>query len=261
MKYPEDYINKIICGDCLEVMKGIPDNSVDLTVTSPPYGQIRDYKGYNFDFENIAKELYRISATVVWVVNDQTVGGSESGESFRQALYFKEIGFNLHDTMIYLKDGFPFPEATRYQPIFEYMFVFTKGKIKTFNPIKKKNIWGNLVYKERERGKDGVVHSKDERYILNEGNVSNCWFYRVGYMKSTTDTFAYDHPAIFPDNLAYDHILSWSNKGDIILDPMSGSGTVAKMAKFSGRKFIGIEISQEYCEIAQRRLAQEYLFT
>ena len=163
--------------------------------------------------------------------------------------------------MIYLKDGFQFPQATRYQPIFEYMFVFVKGKLKTFNQIKKKNIWGNLVHIKRERQKDGSINSDNgkTRYTLDHGNVANVWFYKVGYAKSTLDDIAYKHPAIFPDALARDHINSWSNPGDMILDPFMGSGTSLVAAKSLGRKAIGIEIEKRYCDIAIERLRQNYL--
>jgi DNA modification methylase len=138
MKYPNDFVNKIICGDCLEVMKKIPDGSVDLVLTSPPYDNLRTYNGYNFDFEGIAKELHRVTkdgGVIVWVVGDATIKGSETGTSFKQALYFKEIGFNLHDTMIYHKNNYPPLTHNRYEQCFEYMFVFSKRYLKSFNPI------------------------------------------------------------------------------------------------------------------------------
>lgn len=250
-------INEIICGDCLDVMKDWPNESIDLTITSPPYDNLRDYKGYNFNFEGIARELYRITkngGVAVWIVGDQTINGSETGNSFRQGLYFKQLGFNLHDTMIYVKNGFAFPEATRYQPIFEYMFVFSKGTPNVFNPIKRKNNWGNIVKREFERQKNGNVKSGQDRYILVEGNVGNVWVYNTGYMHSSKDKIAYKHPAQFPELLAKDHIISWSNENDLVLDPMVGSGTVCKMAELMGRKWLGIEISREYCEIARMRL-------
>ena len=247
-------LNKIYCGDCLEVMKQIPDKSIDLTVTSPPYDNLRTYNGYTFDFEGIAKELYRITkdgGVVVWVVGDATINGSETGTSFKQALYFKEIGFNLHDTMIYEKTN-PMPKnSNRYESCFEYMFVLSKGKPNTVNLIKEKTkMFGKI--------NSGTYYKTDGTLIKKSGSgkphkeyktIKNIWQYPVGR------EMVKGHPAIFPEKLAEDHILSWSNEGDIILDPMAGSGTTLKMAKKNNRNYIGIEISAEYIDIANKRLA------
>lgn len=256
--------NHIYNMDCVDGLKMLDDGSVDLTVTSPPYDNLRTYKGYFFDFEAIATELFRVTkpgGVVVWVVNDATVKGSETGTSFRQALRFNEIGFNLHDTMIYAKDSCPYPETVRYYPSFEYMFVLTKGKIKTVHLIKdksNKNCGDKITGTERKR--DGTVkymtavENHTGRVIQPYGVCLNIWHYGMGFMKSTTDKIAYKHPAIFPERLAYDHIISWSNEGDVVLDPFMGSGTTAKMARLAGRDFIGFEISPEYCAIAVERL-------
>ena len=251
-------MNKIIQGDCLEVMKTLENNSIDLTVTSPPYDNLRTYNGYTFDFEGIAKELYRVTkqgGVVVWVVGDATIKGSETGTSFKQALYFKEIGFNLHDTMIYKKDGVTFPDKTRYYQCFEYMFIFTKGKIKTFNPIcdrenKYKGEYSGKGYRQR----NGEVKVGKRKIVKDFGFRFNVWDISSGYMKTTKDKIAYEHPAQFPEKLAEDHILSWSNEGDIVLDPFAGSGTTLKMAKKNNRNYIGIEISAEYIKIIEARL-------
>ena len=247
MKYPEDFINKIICGDCLEVMKDIPDKSIDLTVTSPPYDNLRDYNGYTFDFEGIAKELYRITkegGVVVWVVGDATIKGSETGTSFKQALYFKEIGFNLHDTMIYAKQN-PVPyHHNRYNPQFEFMFVFSKGKPKIFNPIQE-NTKGFKTGKYRYP--DGSLKIANTPIIKETKMLNNIWYYVVGGKGN-------NHPASFPEKLAEDHILSWSNEGDVVLDPFMGSGTTGKMALLNNRNFIGIELDEEYYEIAKKRI-------
>lgn len=257
-------VNKIYQGDCLEVMKNFPDNSIDLVVTSPPYDNLRDYKGYSFNFEGIARELYRIIKTggvVVWVVNDSVVDGSETCTSFKQALYFKELGLNLHDTMIYMKNGSQYPEKLRYYQIFEYMFVFSKGKPKTINLLKdRKNKWNGSWGKRTRRGKDGELSQGDKILYQEFGIRYNVWQINTGYGYSTKDKIAYQHPATFPEKLAKDHILSWSNENDIVLDPMCGSGTTTKMAKFLGRNFIGIEISPEYCKIAEKRLAQQMIW-
>lgn len=254
-------LNRIYNMDCLEGMKQLVDNSIDLTVTSPPYDNLRNYNGFSFDFEGIAKELFRVikqGGVVVWVVGDSTINGSESGTSFRQALYFKEIGFNLHDTMIYAKQN-PIPLThNRYEQQFEYMFVLSKGKPKTFNPIKIPCLHSGMSVPRRtfrnnkNDGTTGIAHTP--KTIGKDKIKNNIWFYDVGSTKSAKDKVAFKHPAIFPEKLAQDHILSWSNEGDTILDTFMGSGTTAKMAKDNNRNYIGFELSSEYCDIAYKRL-------
>lgn len=244
--------------DCLEGLKTLPDNSVDMTCTSPPYDNIRNYNGYQWDFEGVAKELFRVTkpgGVVVWVVNDSTVKGSETGTSFRQALFFKDIGFNLHDTMIYHKAN-PTPQrSNRYQSCFEYMFVLSKGKPKTFNPlVEPKRYMESRKSKQYNKRQDGSQIVREYHAISDKKPRTNIWTYSVGLYNSTSDKIAFSHPAIFPEQLAADHILSWSNPGEIVLDPFMGSGTVAKMALLHGRHFIGFEISGEYCEIANKRI-------
>jgi DNA modification methylase len=253
-------INKIYCESNLETMAKMPDNFIDLTVTSPPYDGLRTYNGYSFPFEDIAKELYRVTkqgGVVVWVVGDATKNGSETGTSFKQALYFKEIGFNLHDTMIYQKISYmPNKKAKRYDSLFEYMFIFSKCQPKTFNEIieNRTNIEKSVCKKDiMIRQKDGTF-KKSER--INKGLVKkmgNVWTY-LNNSNSTKDKIAFEHPAIFPEQLANDHIISWSNENDLVYDPFMGSGTTAKMAMLNNRNYIGSEISKEYCEIAKQRL-------
>lgn len=247
-------------GDCLEVMKTLEEKSIDLTVTSPPYDNLRTYNGYTFDFEGIAKELYRVTkdgGVVVWVVGDATIKGSETGTSFKQALYFKEIGFNLHDTMIYQKNSYPFPPSNRYYQQFEYMFVFSKGTPKTTN-IQRCDTdprWRNKKNtSSSQRKEDGTTEKLKYEVGKDTRKMDNVWKLNTGYMKGTPDKIAFEHPATFPDMLAERHILSWSNEGDIVLDPMAGSGTTLKMAKKNNRNYIGIEISQEYIDIINKRL-------
>lgn len=250
----------------MEVLKTFPDECIDCCVTSPPYDDLREYKGYSFDFEVIANQLYRVikkGGVVVWVVGDSTTNGSESGTSFKQALFFKEIGFNLHDTMIYEKNTPSMPDSNRYGQTFEYMFIFSKGKPKTFNLLKDKvNRWaGEYSFgKVSRRGVDGELRCTGQIKTQEVGVRFNIWRYNTGRNYSTKDNIAFKHPAIFPESLASDHIKTWSNNEDIILDPFMGSGTTIKMAKSLGRYYIGIDISQEYCDIAEKRLEQEYLF-
>jgi DNA modification methylase len=238
--------------NCLDTMARMPAGFIDLTVTSPPYDNLRDYKGYSFDFEPIAQELFRVTKTggvVVWIVNDATVKGSETGTSFKQALYFKEIGFRLHDTMIYAKKN-PMPvTAKRYQPAFEYMFILSKSHPNTVNLIREKTKLGGKPTRGERVNKDGTrtKTSSHGKPIKATKVVSNIWKYGVG-------SNGQGHPAIFPEQLASDHIISWSNPGDLVFDPFSGSGTTAKMALLNGRNYIGSEIAEEYCQIAEERI-------
>ena len=253
-------INKIYCTDNVLGMKQLDNNCIDLVVTSPPYENLRIYNGFTWDFNNLAKELYRVmkpGGVIVWVVGDIVKNGSESGESFKEALYFKDIGFNLHDTMIYEKAGSPYPSSNRYVQIFEYMFVFSKGKPKTSNLIKDKpNRWaGQTTFgNSSNRQKDGNIISTGKRLIAEFGTRTNIWRYANGFGFGQSDKIAYKHPATFPEQLAKDHIISWSNEGDLVLDPFLGSGTTCKIAKEMNRNYIGFEISQEYIDIAKERL-------
>lgn len=248
--------DKIICGDNVTELKKFPDDLIDLTVTSPPYDNLRDYEWYSFDFENLAKELFRVTkdgGVVVWVVGDSVKNGSESGTSFKQALYFNAIGFNLHDTMIYHRNNPPLTH-NRYEQHFEYMFVLSKGKPKTFNPITElKSYHDKRTKKMTRRNADNSIDYGYCKQSLTKikGNV---WYYKVGGGLSTKDKIAFKHPAIFPEELVKDHIISWSNEGDLVLDPFAGSGTTLKMAKLLNRNYIGIELSEKYCEIIKKRL-------
>jgi len=255
----EDIKNKVHCADCLEFMKDMPVGSIDLVITSPPYDDLRDYEGYKFNFKNIASQLFRVikdGGVIVWVVGDSVVNNSETGTSFQQSLYFKEIGFNLWDTMIYMKNGSQYPDKRRYYQCFEYMFIFSKGIPKTINLIKdRKNNWSGSWGKRSSRNKDGTLSQRKGKVLYQEYGIRyNVWKINCGYGFSTKDKIAYEHPAIFPDKLAEGHILSWSNKNDLILDPLCGSGTVCKMSKRYNRNYIGIDISKEYCKIAEQRI-------
>ena len=266
-----NYLNNVVCGNAVEVLSTLPDNTFDLTVTSPPYDNLRTYNGkikdevvfedgFSFPFVEMARELFRVTkpgGVVVWVVNDQVKNGGETGSSFKQALKFMEIGFTLYDTMIYHKNGAPFPESGRYSQVFEYMFVFSKGKPKTVNLLKDKpNRWaGHTNFGDpSKRQKDGDLKKVDKFTISEYGTRYNVWYINNGAGFSSKDQIAFEHPAIFPESLAEDHILSWTNPGDIVLDPMAGSGTTLKMAKMNKRDYIGIDINEEYVELCKKRV-------
>lgn len=248
-------------GDCLEIMRGMDGGSIDLTVTSPPYDNLRTYNGSLNDWtpekwRAILAELYRVTVAggvVVWVVGDATVKGSETGTSFKQALHAMDCGFRLHDTMIWNKGCFSAVGAlqTRYAPVFEYMFVFSKGSPRVFNPIKDKpNKWAGDVRKHvMNRQLDGTT-TASKGYVLAEfGQRYNIWDIPPHRQRGKNN-----HPAPFPEAIARDHILSWSNLGDIVFDPFLGSGTTGKMALASGRRFIGIERDPSYFAVAEQRI-------
>lgn len=255
----DKYINQIIEGNCVDVMKEFDDNCVDLTITSPPYDNLRSYKGYVFPFKDIVQQLYRITkpgGVVVWIVADATINGSETGSSFKQALYFMDIGFKLHDTMIFRKIN-PIPQIyrKRYTNEFEYMFVFSKDFVKTHNPIMMECLHAGrklngTTYKNFSKGVQ--IRNKLAKPVKERKIRGNVWEYVVG--KKSEDQEAKFHPAPFPCQLVRDHIVSWTNPGDLVLDPLCGSGTTPRVALEMGRRFIGIEISREYCELARERL-------
>lgn len=268
----EKFINKVTHGNSIEILKQLEDNSIDLTITSPPYDKLRNYQKnltgetfdthFSFPFVEMAQQLYRVTkegGVVVWVVGDQIIDGGESGNSFRQALKFQEIGFKIYDTMIYHKNGAPFPETGRYSQVFEYMFVFLKGKKpNTVNIIKdKENRWaGHSTFGDRSmRNQNGDLKKTTSFTVSKYGSRYNVWYINNGAGFTTKDKFAYEHPAMFPESLAEDHVLSWSNPGDLILDPMCGAGTTLKMAKMNSRNFIGIDLVEDYVKISERRIS------
>jgi DNA modification methylase len=260
--YYQDDAVVIYCCDNREVLQLFPDKSFDLVLTSPPYDNLREYDEFHtWDFEALAEDLIRVvceGGIIVWVVGDSVKEGSESGSSFEQALYFKHLGFNIHDTMIWHKEAPPLTH-NRYEQAFEYMFIFSNGKPKTFNPIKSQKLWkDNRKIKQIRREKDG---SYDVGYIGQSDCkiINNVWHFDTGGGQSARDNMASGHPAIFPEELVEAHIQSWSNLNDVILDPFLGSGTTTKITKKLGRKCVGIEISEKYCEIAKKRCSQSVM--
>lgn len=254
---------KLLHGDCLALMKKMSDGCIDLTVTSPPYDNLRTYNGSlewgEHIWKPVIKELFRITkngGVVVWVIGDATIKGSETGTSFRQALYFMDCGFNLHDTMIYEKGGQGATGSNLcYLQNFEYMFVFSKGKIKTVNKIKDRKNVRQKMEKINSSKRKSTGERAPSKYRQGEeyGYRFNIWKITNGG-SAAKEKYAFEHPAIFPEALANDHIISWSNKNDIIFDPFMGSGTTGKMALLNNRDFIGIEKDKTYFDIARKRI-------
>jgi len=266
-------LNKIIEGDSAEVLAQFPADCVDCTITSPPYDDLREYEGYTFNFTLIATQLYRVTkpgGVLVWVVNDSIVNGNRSGTSFRQALEFKDIGFTFFDCIIMQKSGTSYPSMKRYTASYEFMFIMSKGVPKTVNLIKDQvKKWAGSWGTTRQRQKDGTLRdstaancgaaksgkASEDNPIHGFKARTNIWPVTTGKGFAHPDgDLAYNHPATFPTTLAMDHIKSWSNAGDLVLDPMCGSGTTCVAAKLLGRNYIGIDVSAEYCALAEMRV-------
>lgn len=260
--------NTLYCEDCIKTLARLPPNSVDMVLTSPPYDNLRTYEGIRWDFQiftTVANELTRIlkaGGVLVWVVGDATIKGSETFSSLRQALYFKDhCGLNAHDTMIYQRQGLPLNHR-RYEQHFEYMFVFAKGRPKQFSPIRAPCIWAGKTKLNRSTAASSKEQKAAASTVVNKPTtvkadkiIGNVWQYATGGGNSSRDKIAFQHPAIFPEKLAIDHIQSWSAEGELIYDPFAGSGTTLKAAHLLGRDFLGSEVSPTYCQIAQTRLA------
>jgi site-specific DNA-methyltransferase (adenine-specific) len=261
-------MNQVFHENCISGMNSLESNSIDLCVTSPPYDDLRSYNdssSWNFDtFKDVASELYRVmkvGGVVVWVIGDATVKGSETGSSFRQVVHFMDLGFLLHDTMIYEKNGSPFPAkrtGNRYSQVFEYMFVFSKKtKPKTAHLLcDKPNRWAGYTHfgKGSIRKKDGSLVERNIKPIPEFSPRNNIWKYNTGKNYSSKDAEAFEHPAIFPEALVKDHILTWSDEKDTVLDPFMGSGTTAVCCVDTNRQYIGFEIDETYYDVCQRRL-------
>jgi len=260
----EQWDQGILVGDGVAIMKCLDSSSVDLVVTSPPYDDLREYNGYTFDMEEMANGIFRVlkdGGVAVWIVGDRIYGG-RTLSSFRQALAFQDIGFTAHDVMIYQKKNTPFMRSNAYTPAWEFMFVMSKGAPKTFNPLMCKTVRHGKETAVYGKGPDGDNSKRRAVKLKKEKVRTNIWAYAVGLGGTTRDRYAFKHPAMFPEALARDHILSWTHAGDMVLDPMCGAGTTCKMAKALDRKWMGIEISPEYADIARRRVREvEYEFS
>lgn len=254
---PPEILNSVVLTDNVKGCELLPSESIDMVLTSPPYDDLRDYGGHSWDFEGIAAELERVvkpGGVIVWVVGDSTKDGSETGESFRQALGFMELGLRLHDTMIYSTNKPPMV-GPRYQASFEFMFVISKGAPKTFNPIKERSKWAGASTSSTRYDKAGTLTGR-RREVQDEKVKGNIWHYLSGATSADSNP---GHPAVFPSSLAKDHISSWTQPGDVVLDPFMGSGTTAEAAVELSRDFVGFEINPEYYELWKKRTAQGML--
>lgn len=262
-------VNELFNENCLDTMRRMGDNFIDLVVTSPPYDNMRQYggnktyhqrlneTGFSFEFEEIAYELQRVlkpGGVIMWNIQDQIIKGSKTGNSMRQALYFMDIGLKFHDHLIWEKTGTPFPSPYRYRNVWENMFIFSKGKPKTFNPIMVKNkTGGDTRVSSRYRNHEGILQETEKVIQVKEYGIDkNVCLIANGYKNSKQFKGAESHPAIFPDEIARRHIITWTNEGDVVYDPFLGSGTTTKVAKELGRNWIGSELHTPYFEVCEK---------
>jgi site-specific DNA-methyltransferase (adenine-specific) len=262
-------INQIYNEDCLITMGRLPNDFIDLVLTSPPYDAMRKYggnktyhqrlneTGYSFPFEEIAQELVRTlkpGGVIMWNVADQTIKGSRTGNSMRQALYFMDLGLNLWDHLIWYKTGTPFPSPYRYRNVWENMFIFSKGKPNTFNPILKKNKTGGRIWDDRrQRNHEGLLEETKGRVVVKEYGIDdNVWHITNGYANSKMFKGAESHPAIMPDEIVRRHISSWTNEGNLVYDPFLGSATTTRIAREMNRNYLGSELYTPYYEVAEK---------
>ena len=246
---------KFIVGDAVGILRSWAGDCIDLTVTSPPYDTLRDYNGYQFDPKSMLSAILNVTkpgGVCVWVVGEK-INGGRSLTSFEHAFIGRDVGWTVHDVMIYQKKNTPFMRSNGYTNCYELMIVFSNGKPRTFNPIMeptKRNGWETAVH---NKGPDAVNRKRPVK-LKKQKVRTNIWQYAVGLGGTTTDKVAFEHPAVFPERLAEDHILSWSEPGDMVLDPMCGSGTTCKMAAIHKRNWIGIDVSEDYIDIARQRI-------
>ena len=251
--------NKLVVAESGTYMQHeMPEHCVDLVVTSPPYDNLRDYNGYNFDAESVGLGIMHVlkeGGVAVWVVGDRIDGG-RSLTSFEHAIMFRDLGFRVHDVMIYQKKNTPFMRSNAYTNAYELMLVLSKGTPKTFNPLTCPTVRNGKETAVYGKGPDGDNSKRRAVTLRKEKTLINIWQYAVGLGGTTRDRYAFEHKALFPEKLAADHILSWSNPGDIVLDPMCGAGTTLKMAALNGRQWFGIDVSEEYIALSARRVAE-----
>ena len=259
----DDGTAQLYHGDCTVVLPTLSQKA-DLILTSPPYDNLRKYGGNTFDFTSVADACINSMAEggiLVWIVADATIDGDETGSSFRQALYFKEHGLVLHDTMIYRKLGGPASGTkTRHKNGFEYMFVFSNGKPKTVRILEDKiTKYPEPDRQVTRRQPDGTLEYGPRGVVPEVTLRDNVWEYSPGFRKSAENPIAHNHPAIFHIALAKDHIRTWTAPGDLVIDPMVGSGTTMRAAKDLNRLAIGIEIHSDYIDVIKERVSQQVM--
>jgi DNA modification methylase len=249
----------ILCGDSADELATLSAGSAHLAVTSPPYDRLRTYGGdCEWDFERTAVELFRVlcaGGVLCWNVGDSVVSGAETLTSCKQKIFFVErCGFRVHDTMIWHKRNFSNPESVRYHQVFEYVFVLSKGKPRVFNPIKDKpNVQAGRVGCNGVNTfikRDGTRSTRTTHVTQEFGMRGNVW---VGNTRGQEEFCKkLPHPAMMPRWLARDLIISFSNPGDLVVDPFGGSGTTVQEALELGRSALLIDSNPSFCDLVRR---------
>lgn len=255
---------RLLTGDACEILPTIRESSVDLTVFSPPYDGLRDYKGKpSFDMAVLGREILRVTkegGVCCMVIQDATKNGAKSLTSFRTACLFADLGWRLFECCIYSRAGVPGAWWTkRFRVDHEYIFIFTRGDglprrfDKTSLMVESK--YAGITAGGTKRTTKGDFVAIKKTVISPLKCRGTIWHYAAS--NTERNKTKSEHPATYPDSLARDIISCFSKEGDLVLDPMMGSGTTGIASVNMGRRFLGIEISVQYMEIAKRRFRAE----
>jgi DNA modification methylase len=244
---PTDFENKIICGDSVEILKKLPDNCVDLVFTSPPYNFGLDYENHKdgTKWEDYFDKLFKIFSECIRVVkyggriiiNVQPLYSDyipihhiiskffmENKMIWRNEILWEKNNYNCKYTAW---GSFKSPSSPYMKYTWEFLEVFSKGDLK----------------KNSEGKEADITNDEFKEWVLAKWNIA-----------PERNMKEFGHPAMFPEKLVERVLKLFSFKGDLILDPFNGIGTTTKVAKVTNRRYVGIDISEEYCKKAERRL-------
>lgn len=249
--------------DAIEHASTLASDSVDLVLFSPPYDGVRDYRGnWTLDLPALGSELLRVvkdGGFAVMVIADGTKNQRKSMTTFRTAVAWEDAGWSLFESVIYSRDGRPGAWwATRFRVDHEHILMFYKGKrprpVTHHDGLRVPSKHAGKKWTGTQRLTDGTL-VKTSATVAADKCRGTIWHYATS--NSEGNRTKAKHPATFPDALARDVILALSAPGDVVYDPMMGSGTSVVIAAQEGRRWLGNDFFAEYVEIAQQRLAVE----